>query len=74
MLNLWLRQEQELTPAVFDLVEQGHQVFSVWTEHLENHSVPIPDCAALVALAESLRIGGETALAQVDTTDTGCCC
>ncbi|MBK9445257.1 MAG: Hpt domain-containing protein [Betaproteobacteria bacterium] len=70
VLNLWLRQEQELTPAVFDLVEQGHQVFSVWTEHLENHSVPIPDCAALVALAESLRIGGETALAPESTPPT----
>ncbi|MFA7291724.1 MAG: Hpt domain-containing protein [Rhodocyclaceae bacterium] len=61
VLNLWLRQEQELTPAVFDLIDQGHQVFSDWTEHLENHSVPIPDSSALVALAESLRIGGEAA-------------
>ena len=59
VLNLWLRQELELTPPVFDMVDQGHSVFSAWVEHLEDRSVPIPDASALVALAESLRIGGE---------------
>jgi chemosensory pili system protein ChpA (sensor histidine kinase/response regulator) len=61
VLNLWLRQELELTAPVFDLIDQGHQVFSVWTEHLEDRSVPVPDASALIALAESLRIGGEAA-------------
>jgi chemosensory pili system protein ChpA (sensor histidine kinase/response regulator) len=60
VLNLWLRQELELTPPVFEMIGQGHQVFSAWTEHLEDRSIPIPDASALVALAESLRIGGET--------------
>ena len=59
VLNLWLRQELELTPAIFELIAQGHAVFSAWTEHLENRTMPLPDATALVALAESLRIGGE---------------
>ena len=58
VLNLWLRQELELTPAIFELIAQGHAVFSAWTEHLENRTMPLPDATALVALAESLRIGG----------------
>ena len=62
VLNLWLRQEQAPTQPVFDIIDQGQQVFSVWVEHLEDRSIPIPDTGALVALAESLRIGGESPL------------
>ena len=54
-LNLWLRQEQAVTPALFELIELAHQVFSVWVRHLENRSGAAPDPAAMVALAESLR-------------------
>ena len=59
VLNLWLRQELELTAPIFDMIGQGHQIFSAWTEHLEDRSVPVPDASVLIALAESLRIGGE---------------
>ena len=59
VLNLWLRQEQDVTPAVFDMITEGHAVFSVWVEHLENRAMPLPDATHLIALAESLRIGGE---------------
>ena len=59
VLNLWLRQEQTPTPQVFDMIESGQRVFAAWVEHLEDRSVPLPDASALVALAESLRIGGE---------------
>ncbi len=59
VLNLWLRQEQTPTPQVFDMIESGQRVFAAWVEHLEDRSAPLPDASALVALAESLRIGGE---------------
>ncbi len=63
VLNLWLRQELELTPPVFEMVGEGHRVFGEWVAHLEERSLPTPDARALVALAESLRIGGEAPVA-----------
>ncbi|MBI2308055.1 MAG: Hpt domain-containing protein [Rhodocyclales bacterium] len=59
VLNLWLRQELELTQQVFEMIGEAHRVFAEWVAHLEERSLPIPDAGALVALAESLRIGGE---------------
>ncbi len=59
VMNLWLRQEQAPTPQIFEMIEGGQRVFSAWVEHLEDRSIPAPDASALVALAESLRIGGE---------------
>jgi len=59
VLNLWLRQEQAPDASIFKMIEDGHHVFSAWVAHLEDRAQPVPDAAALVALAESLRIGGE---------------
>ncbi|HEX5804694.1 MAG TPA: Hpt domain-containing protein, partial [Azospira sp.] len=59
VLNLWLRQELELTLPVFEMVSEGQRVFSAWVLHLEERAQPLPDARALVALAESLRVGGE---------------
>jgi len=65
VLNLWLRQELEISPQIFEMIAQGQTVFADWVEHLESRSRPVPDARALVALAESLRIGGETPATQI---------
>ncbi len=53
-LNMWLRQELEVTPELQGLIDDGHALFSRWVIALENHTVA-PDPAALIALAERLR-------------------
>ncbi|HZX32033.1 MAG TPA: Hpt domain-containing protein [Rhodocyclaceae bacterium] len=54
-LNLWLRQELEVTPELLSMIEQEQAVFSAWVRHLEDHDNPLPDATGLVALAERLR-------------------
>jgi chemosensory pili system protein ChpA (sensor histidine kinase/response regulator) len=35
VLNLWLRQELEVTPQILDLLGQAYGAFSAWVEHLK---------------------------------------
>ncbi|HMW56584.1 MAG TPA: Hpt domain-containing protein [Accumulibacter sp.] len=65
VLNLWLRQEQEVTPALFDLLEQAYRVFLAWVEHLKTRRGHAPDVTGMVALANSLRDGSEVGLLSV---------
>ncbi|WP_288132031.1 Hpt domain-containing protein [Accumulibacter sp.] len=60
VLNLWLRQEQEVTPILLDLLEQAYRVFLAWVEHLKTRRGHAPDVTSMVALANSLRDGSET--------------
>ena len=61
VLNLWLRQEQEVTPALLDLLGQTHALFMNWVEHLQSARGHAPDASALIAFAEALRQGSESA-------------
>ncbi|WP_265945190.1 Hpt domain-containing protein [Dechloromonas sp. A34] len=54
-LNLWLRQDQAVTPELMGMIGDAHQLFSVWVEHLESGDGLAPDTAAFVALAGRLR-------------------
>lgn len=54
-LNLWLRQEQETSPELLEMISLTHQVFSVWVEHLASGDGLMPDPAPLITLAERLR-------------------
>jgi len=67
VLNLWLRQEQEVTPAVLDLLGQTYAVFIAWVEHLKTGAGTAPDPRPMIALADALRLGSEggTAMASV---------
>ena len=58
-LNLWLRQELAVSPPILSLVAQGHALFTAWVACLETHSGMTPDSAAMIALAEALRLGNE---------------
>ena len=59
VLNLWLRQELEVSAPIFDLLGQAHVIFSAWVDFLEKHTGTAPDCREIVALAESLRCGDD---------------
>lgn len=54
-LNMWLRQEQEVTPELLEMISLTHQVFSVWVEHLASGDGLMPDPTPLIQLAEKLR-------------------
>jgi len=59
VLNLWLRQEHEVTPAIIDLVGQAYALFVAWVEHLKTGQAQAPDAAPMMALATSLLRGSE---------------
>jgi chemosensory pili system protein ChpA (sensor histidine kinase/response regulator) len=52
--NLWLRQEQAVTPELLQLIADQHEVFSRWVDSLEAGSPQVPDTTALLALAAQL--------------------
>ena len=54
-LNLWLRQDQSVTPELMGMISDAHRLFSVWVEHLESGDGLAPETAAFVALAGRLR-------------------
>ena len=58
-LNLWLRKELEVSPALIALVDQAHRVFVDWVRHLESGEGLPPDSSQLVAAAEALRSGDD---------------
>lgn len=64
-LNLWLRQEQEVTPELLDMITLTHEVFSSWVEHLELGDGIVPDAAPLIEMAEHLRGEDSSALPVV---------
>lgn len=59
-LNLWLRQDMAVTPALLAMIDEEHRVFSAWIENLEQGTGLAPDPSVLVGQAVSLR-GGEVA-------------
>lgn len=54
-LNLWLRQDQPVTPDLMGLLTDGHALFSAWVVFLETAQGQAPDPAKLIALASRLR-------------------
>ncbi|WP_205229631.1 Hpt domain-containing protein [Azospira oryzae] len=64
VLNLWLRQEYDVSPELFALIEEAHVLFSAWVRYLETREGGAPDPAALVTKADTMR-GAETPPAPV---------
>ena len=60
LLNLWLRQEHEVTPAILELLGQACAVFVAWVAYLKAGHGQAPDAVGLIALAEALRRGSES--------------
>ena len=70
-LNLWLRLELEVNPALVGLLDQAQEVFSEWVEFLETRKGVAPDPQRMIALAEALRSGTEDAPPVVSPTVSG---
>jgi chemosensory pili system protein ChpA (sensor histidine kinase/response regulator) len=64
VMNKWLQSEQDATPALYQLVEEAHTLFSAWVEQLESGGGTHKDAAALVALAERIKSGEAAAPAE----------
>ena len=58
-LNMWLGQELEVSAAIFSLLGQAHEVFTVWVQYLATSFGDAPDPSAMIAFAAALRRGGE---------------
>ena len=58
-INLWLRQDQPVTPELLHLLSEEQALFTIWVTHLESGQGAAPDASALIALAGRLR-GVET--------------
>lgn len=59
VLNRWLRQELEATPALHRMVSEAHALFRNWVAQLEAGGGIGYDATALVASCERLKSGGE---------------
>ncbi|MBS1197508.1 MAG: hybrid sensor histidine kinase/response regulator [Proteobacteria bacterium] len=59
-LNMWLRQEIDVTPQLLNLIGQAHDVFAIWVRELNENTGKVPEYTGLVAEAVRLR-GGEAA-------------
>lgn len=54
-LNVWCRQELEVTPEILELIDKTHNLASIWVEELVKNSGNAPDTSSLIAFAEKLR-------------------
>jgi chemosensory pili system protein ChpA (sensor histidine kinase/response regulator) len=68
VLNLWLRQEEAVTPALLELLEQAHHIFRAWVEHLKTGEGRLPDVRQMIALANALQGGSEADLQSTGET------
>lgn len=71
-LNLWLRQEQEVTPHLLELIDLALSVFSEWVAHLETPDRPAPNPATMITLAEALRRTDSIAEASAPAAPPAC--
>lgn len=58
-INLWLRQDQAVTPDMLRLLGDERTLFTHWVAYLESGQGGTPDPSALISLARQLR-GVET--------------
>jgi chemosensory pili system protein ChpA (sensor histidine kinase/response regulator) len=68
VLNLWLRQELEVTAQLLDLLGQAYAAFSAWVEHLKTGLGELPDVRRMCALATAMREGDDAGLAAAGDT------
>ncbi|MCM8594428.1 Hpt domain-containing protein [Accumulibacter sp.] len=62
VLNIWLRQDLEATPALLGLIGQAYGLFVAWVGHLRSGEGQAPDPRSMMACADSLREAGEQPL------------
>lgn len=57
VMNHWLQQEADGTPALMQMLEEAQSVFAAWVARLEQSDVSAPDTAALIARCQRLLSG-----------------
>ena len=73
VMNHWLQQEADGTPALMQMLEEAQSVFSAWVARLEQGDVSAPETAALIARCQRLLSGEaeQPAITAVDETAEG---
>ena len=69
VLNLWLRQEHEVTPTIINLVGQAYSVFLAWVEYLKTGNGQAPDAAPMMSLAASLLRGSDESAIETSSAE-----
>ncbi|HTY99917.1 MAG TPA: Hpt domain-containing protein, partial [Rhodocyclaceae bacterium] len=62
VLNRWLRQELDATPALHRVIELAHRLFNGWVAQLEAGGGTAYDAAELMDICERLKSGEEAPL------------
>lgn len=57
VMNSWLQQETDGTPALMQMLQEAQSVFASWVLALEQGEVSGPDTAALLARCQRLQLG-----------------
>ena len=70
VMNRWLQQEKDATPALHKLIGDAHSLFSAWVAQLESGGSAWMDATELLAFAERIKAGDESVVLAVDETIT----
>lgn len=61
VMNKWLQDEKAATPALLNFIEQACAAFEQWVGQLQSKGSVVVEADALMAMAEQLKSGEETA-------------
>ncbi|MDO8932607.1 MAG: Hpt domain-containing protein, partial [Rhodocyclaceae bacterium] len=62
VMNGWLQQEKEATPALLDMIGLAHELFRAWVAQLESGGGAGRDATELAARCERLRSGEDASV------------
>ena len=69
VLNLWLKNEQNTTPAVHEMLRQARALFGAWVADLETDTRPEHDAGGLLSLCARLTdVGSDAQTADMPET------
>jgi chemosensory pili system protein ChpA (sensor histidine kinase/response regulator) len=61
VINKWLQDERDATPALLDFIEQACTAFEQWVGQLQSKGSVVVEADGLIATAEQLKSSGEAA-------------
>ena len=71
VMNFWLQQEADGTPALMHMLEEAQSTFAAWVVRLERGDVSAPDTSSLLSRCQRLLSGAEEEFAiPVETVET----
>jgi chemosensory pili system protein ChpA (sensor histidine kinase/response regulator) len=70
VMNFWLQQEADGTPALMHMLEEAQTTFAAWVVRLESGDVSAPDTASLLSRCQRLLSGeAEEAIGPIETLE-----